>query len=116
MGFKMRRVAFMVSDNAHKITPVSVFMPVRTKEQADNGPVYEGPINATWERKVRPALLPNFDPAKWWDDGGVSLVGVLFADYEHFSFGRINWLKQTETAANEEEGAELLAEAATEDA
>lgn len=97
-NWNLRRVAFMVSDDNQKISPVNHKMKVRVKLHTAEGTVWEGPINHMWEKHV----LPRLD-SKAIDHLGRALtsfhlVGVLMADHE----GRIGWLKQSETVTVEQ--------------
>ena len=101
-NWNIKRVAFMISDDNQKITPVNVKMKVRVKLHTAESTTYEGPINSVWENKV----LPRLD-SKATDHLGRALtsfhlVGVLMADHE----GRIGWLVQSEIV-EVEQGAEV---------
>jgi hypothetical protein len=108
-NWKQRRVAFIVSDAHHTITPVNITMPVRTKDHSDTYDVYEGPINAVWETMVRPRLLAQKRPESPFREiaSAPDLVGVLIADDTVASDGYISWLVQS-PIDEEEAGADYI--------
>lgn len=94
--WRMRRVAFMVSDDHHVIRNVVVKMPVRVKERTDDKTVYEGPIASKWA-EVEKMIGPPPDVFT----SNLHLVGVLYASDESLEFGRIDWLVQSEISVVE---------------
>jgi hypothetical protein len=110
--WKQRRVAFMVSDPWHKISPISIIMPVRVKERTGEKTIFEGPIEAMWEVvQQRLGVTKRLGTTDF--DVSYDLVGVLFANDEADLFGRIDWLVQSE-AKSVEEGQDRIKQSALE--
>ncbi len=102
-NWKQRRVAFVVADSHHTIKLINVKMPVRIKEIGAEDTIFEGPINAMWERLPIEQKSQPFDTRT----EALDLVGVLIANDLADYPGRINWLQQSEIDRTEA-GAEYI--------
>jgi hypothetical protein len=100
-NWMQRRVCFLVSDAYHKVTPVTITMPVRVKGRNGDGvSVYEGPIDTMWEKHVSPRINTSI-LAVSLSIRQHDLVGVLIASTESLDEGTINWMEQSEQGTSE---------------
>jgi len=86
LNWKVRRVAFVLSDAYHTLSLANAMMKVRVKELTGEGAVYEGDVELKWaELQLSHPRLAKQD-----------LVGVLVSSDTALEDGKITWLAQTE--------------------